>query len=441
MTRPGSTEWFAEKLGDRSANGIALETSALIRSGELAVGAKLPAIRDLAFVLGVSPATVSAAWSELRRQKIIIGRGRNGSWVNDDRYVPKPKRLASSGNYGTDVLDLRNAVPDVDLLPPLAAAMAHGASAQNLNSYVRSRVLPELEEVVRQDWPYEAEAFLSTNGGYDAVYALLHAVVTPGALVAIEDPTAMRLLDIVEDLGARALPVRCDEQGPLPASLAEAMTRKPVAFLFQPRLHSVTGRTMTAERLAALGDVLEGTTALVIEDDGVGDISDGPRISLGGRFPERVVHILSYSKTLGPDLRIAVLSGSKTVVDQVQHYRSFSAGWTSRVLQSATAWLLRDRETQDLLQTARGRYRERRQRIASALRANAVPVADGQSLCIWVPVPSEPFAMVTLAARGIAVNPGSKFSMHPVSHIRVATASLRDRYDEVAEAIVLGCQS
>ena len=143
--------WFAEKLTDRTIRGIAIETRALIRTGALPVGTKLPPIRDLAFALGISPATISEAWSELRRQKIISGRGRNGTWVSGDRFVAKPQRLGSSGNYGEGTLNLTAAVPDVHLLPPLANAMAYGASAENLNSYERSRILPELEEAVRNN--------------------------------------------------------------------------------------------------------------------------------------------------------------------------------------------------------------------------------------------------------------------------------------------------
>ena len=118
------------------------------------------------------------------------------------------------------MLDLTSAVPDAALLPPLAEAMAYGASAENLNSYERSRILPEFEEAVRKTWPYEPEAFLATNGGYNAVYTLIQALVMPGASVAIEDPTAMRLLDILEDLGVQIIPVQCDREGPLPDSLS-----------------------------------------------------------------------------------------------------------------------------------------------------------------------------------------------------------------------------
>ncbi len=437
MSENRDAAWFAEKLNDRTIRGIALETSALIRAGALPVGTKLPPIRDLAFALGISPATLSEAWSELRRQKIISGRGRNGTWVSGDRFINQPARLASAGHYGDHVLDLTSAGPDVRLLPQLEAAMAYGASAANLNSYERSRILPELEAAVRKTWPYEPEALLATNGGYNAVYTLINALVMPGAAVAIEDPTGMRLLDILEDRGARIIPVRCDEEGPLASSLEEAMKYRPVAFVFQPRLHSVTGQSVSAARMAKLAEILRDKDTLIVEDDGVADISAAPRQSMGHLYPDRVIHILSFSKTHGPDLRLAVLSSSRAIVDQIQSYRSFSAGWTSRILQSAAAWLLRDPATEACLDHARNVYVERRAALIDALNEREVPALQGAGLCAWIPISSEPFAMVTLAARGIAVNPGAKFSILPSSHLRVVTATLSERLEEVADAIAL----
>ncbi|MBA1155989.1 PLP-dependent aminotransferase family protein [Microvirga mediterraneensis] len=429
--------WFAEKLNDRTIRGIALETRALIRAGVLTVGTKLPPIRDLAFALGVSPATISEAWSELRRQNIISGRGRNGTWVSGDRFVAKPNRLGSSGNYGEGILNLTAAVPDVRLLPPLAEAMAYGASAENLNSYERNRILPELEEEVRRTWPYEPEAFLATNGGYNAVYTLVHALLPPGASVAIENPTGMRILDILEDRGVRIVPVECDDEGPLPASLDGALKTKPAAFIFQPRLHSVTGQSVSRKRLETLAGILKDVDTLIVEDDGVGDISAAPRHSMGIHFPNRVIHILSFSKTHGPDLRLAVLSSSRAIVEQIQSYRSFSAGWTSRILQGATAWLLRDPATRDSIDHARTIYHSRRAHLVNALQQRGVMAMHGEGLCAWVPVSSEPFAMVTLAAHAIAAQPGAKFSNLPTCHLRIATATLSDRYESVADSIAL----
>lgn len=432
---------MAALITRRTARGIAVETSALIRSGAIPVGARLPTVRALAFALGVSPATVSEAWSELRRQKMITGRGRQGAWVIGDSVAPRPARMASVGLFREDSLNLSLAGPDPDLLPPLARALAHGAAAENLNSYARTPILGELRDAVEPRWPYPAEMFLATNGGYNAVYAALHALVMPGAAVAIEDPTAMRLLDILEDLGAEIIPVTRDAEGPVSAALAEALRRKPTAFLYQPRTHSVTGQHVTPRRLAELARVLERSDALIIEDDGVGDVSPRPPVSLGTAFPDRVLHILSFSKSLGPDLRLAVASGSREMIRQIQSYRSFSAGWTSRLLQAAASWLLNDPATLGQVAAARSAYGDRREALRRALDAHGIAAPEGEGLCLWVPVRSEQFALVTLAARGIAVLPGSKCSLRQPNHIRVGTSMLKDRHDLVAEAIALAAQS
>lgn len=431
-------DWFAGRLGDRTARGIARETAALIRNGVLPVGSKLPPVRDIAYALGVSPATVSMAWSDLRRHRIIDGRGRNGSWIMTDRFTARPERHMSGGNYGPGIFNLAIAEPDVALLPPLGAALAHGAAAERLNSYERVRILPELEAAVRQDWPYEPGALLATNGGYNAIYTLLHALVRPGVPVAIEDPTALRLLDILEDLNVPILPVGCDEEGPLPQALAKALEQRPAAFIFQPRVHSVTGALMSAERLEALGDVLAGADVLIIEDDGIGDICEAPRISLGRRFPDRVIHILSFSKTHGPDLRLAVLSSSATLVEQIQSYRSFSSGWTSRILQGATAWLLRDPATTAIVAKARSVYKRRRELLAAELDRRGVAVDAGHGLSVLIPVAQESYAMVTLASRGIAVHAGAKFSLGRTSSVRLATSILPEgKAAQVAASVTL----
>ncbi|KRA03952.1 GntR family transcriptional regulator [Rhizobium sp. Root564] len=429
--------WLAERITNKTIRGIALETSALVRAGVLPVGTRLPAMRDLAYELGVSPATISEAWSELRQQKIISGRGRNGTWVCAERFIAKPERLASAGHYGANVLDLSMAVPDQALLPPLAKAMVYATSVGDLNSYARSRIVPELRDAIAGDWPYEPEAFLAINGGYNGVYTTLRALVRPGSVVAVEHPTAMRLLDILEDLGVKIVPVLSDSEGPLPASLSQALAERPAAFLFQPRLHSVTGQTVNLQRIEALGDVLAESDTLIIEDDGLADISAERPFSLGKRFPDRTVRIVSFSKTLGPDLRLAVLSGSASIVEQIQSYRAFSAGWTSRVLQAAVAWLIRDEETSQIVAAARATYQERRDTLARELRERGVQTMPGSGLCLWVPVQSEPFAMVTLAARNIAVVSGNKFSILPSAHIRVATSKLTSGHAQVAEAIAL----
>lgn len=432
--------WLASRLGERSARSIARETGALIRSGELPVGCQLPTVRELAQLLGVSPATVSEAWKTLRRQKIVEGAGRRGLRVSASHVAARPERMASIAHYDPGVLDLSRAIPDPALLPDLGPAMAAGARAGNLNSYERERILPDLEAILRRDWPWEAGGMLAVNGGYNGIYTALHALLRPGALVAVEHPTPMRLLDILEDMAVTILPVERDAQGPCPDRLAVALAQRPAAFLYQPRVNGVTGELLGAERLRQLGDELAGSNALIIEDDGVGDLASVPRQSLGARFPDRVIHVLSFSKSLGPDLRLGVLAASAATVEEIQSFRLFSSGWTSRILQGAACWLLSSEEARAKVEAARNVYRARRDALAEGLRGVGIAVSSGEGLCLTAQVAVESYAMVTLAAHGIAVQPGSKSSLGRTDYIRIATGVLSEGHlPRVVRAVGLAC--
>ncbi|MCB2130567.1 MAG: PLP-dependent aminotransferase family protein [Rhodobacteraceae bacterium] len=434
-------ETLAGLLTDRTARGIARDTTRLIRAGTLATGTRMPPLRDLAYVMGISPGTLSGAWKELRRLNVLSGRGRNGTFICGSSLTPRPSRYSAQGVFAEGVLDLTMASPDPALLPPVDRALAHGARAEGLNSYHRVRILPELERALRHTWPNKGGTMLAVNGGYNGVYLALHALVPQGSVVAIERPAPMRLLDILDDLGAMIVEVASDRHGPDPRSLAAALATRPTAFIFQPVLSAVTGHYCTPERMRELGDVLAGSETLVIEDDGFGALAIAPAQSLADRFPDRVVHVRSFSKSLGPDLRMAVLGASESIVEQIQSYRSFSTGWTSRILQASVAWLLNDADTRAAVGHAGKLYAERRNALAGELRRRGIDVGDGGGLCLFAPVQSETFALITLAAHGIAAISSDNFALEPSGHIRCATSRLAGKnVVEVANAICRAAQ-
>lgn len=430
---------FVGHIQERTIRGIATATAALIRSGEIEIGAQLPPVRELAEVLGVSPATVSAAWSQLRKQKVIAGTGRNGVWVCGNQLNPRPIRFEKIGNFGTHIIaDLTLSVPDPLLLPDLTEPLLQGAQVRNLNSYQREPISPQLEEAVRHRWPYRADAFLVADGGFDAMHSTLQSLIAPGSVVAIEDPTAARLLDMLDNLSAQILPVACDDEGPLPGVLADALRQKPTAFIYQPRTHSATGSSVSKRRREELAALLENTSTLIVEDDGIGELASHPAYSLGRQFPDRTIHVQSFSKAYGPDLRLAVLSSSREIVQQIQSFRNFGAGWSSRILQQALAWLLTDAKTQQQLEKNRAIYAQRREALRLALMQRGLHLTKKEGLSLWLQVPSEQFALVTLAARGIAVLPGERCRIGGQQHIRVSTSILPpEQVDIVADALII----
>ncbi|MEO3789783.1 PLP-dependent aminotransferase family protein [Nonomuraea sp. B10E15] len=428
--------WLAERIGEPSARGIATVLTDLIRQGTVTADTRLPTVRALARELRVSSGTVAEAWSELRRHGMIRTDRRRGTVVLGPPDVPRPIRYERIGHFGDRLaIDLAIASPDPALLPPLESALAAAARTDRLNDYTRETITPRLRAAVEPDWPFAAQGWLAVGGGYEGVQLLCQTAALPGDRIAIEEPTAARLLDILETIGVQIIPVACDEDGPLPGALDRALRARPVAFVYQPRGQSPCGHAVTPERSAELAALLEPTATLIVEDDGIGELSVSPMVSMGTRFPDRTVLVRSYSKSHGPDLRIAIVGGAAEAVERVRVLRSFGTGWTSRILQDALAHLLGDAAARAGVERARDTYAGRRARLAAELSARGVRTGGRDGLVLWVPVREESAALVTLAAHGISAAPGSRYVIDPAPapHLRLATARLTDDPGELAE--------
>lgn len=53
----------------------------LVATGDLAVGSRLPTVRQLAADLGIAPGTVARAYRELEAEGTLVTRGRHGTHV------------------------------------------------------------------------------------------------------------------------------------------------------------------------------------------------------------------------------------------------------------------------------------------------------------------------------------------------------------------------
>ncbi len=438
------TEWLASKLVDRSAHGIAARITQLVSSGEIAPGARLPAVRDFAALIGVSPGTVSAAWGVLRRQRLIEGQGRQGAWVAGVLRARGPRRFENVTQYwATDVLDLSFASPDPQLLPDLRTALASAPEDPDVNSYRREPITPALRSAVEPEWPFPAEDWLAVSGGYEGLRLVFTSLVMPEDPVAVGDPSAPRIIDILDDLGARIVPVATDAEGPLPQSLAAALRRHPVLFVYEPRASSRLGASLTPARRDQLADVLAPATTLILEDDGFGSLGERPLVSVGERFPERTVLVRSYSKTHGPDLRTAVMGGRAELVLRARALMQFGAGWVSRHLQNALAHMLTAPQYVAAVESARATYRARRERLVALIRDGGAEVIGHDALNIAVRVRSEQQALLVLASRGIAADPGSaaQIVQHTPPFIRIGVGLPIPSETEVAEAIALASKA
>ena len=414
---------IAANITDRSARGIAATIGRMVTAGELSVGTRLPTVRQLSRSLGVSPTTVGEAWKTLADVGAIETLGRNGTVVRQPTGPGGPRRYrriaADSDHRGHFALDLSTGTPDSSLLPDLSGALAHVSTRTLTSSYLDQPVLPELEEALRERWPFVPEEITVVDGAMDALDRIAQVVVRLGDRVIVEHPTFPPLLDLLEQIGVEVIGVPTDDEGIEIDGLTDALRRSPTALFLQPRAQNPTGVNMSASRARAVARAIEASdvaeSITIIEDDHAGDIASGDLNSIGRHLPGRTVHIRSYSKSHGPDLRLAAVGGAGDVISRAANRRLLGPGWSSRILQAVLLELLDDERTLNTLRESRDEYARRRRTVVEILSERNVRTTGTDGINLWMWVADERSALLALAAQGIGAAPGEPFMVleHP----------------------------
>jgi DNA-binding transcriptional MocR family regulator len=403
-----------------TAKEISASVEAGVRGGQLVPGERLPAVRELADQLRVSPTTVAAAYGDLRRRGITAGAGRAGTRV---RGAPP----VSSRGYLTvpaGTRDLITGGPDLDLLPGLPARPA----ARPGRMYAQAPVAPRLRRLAAEQLAadgIDTTSLLVTGGAMDGIERVLATWLTPSDRVIIEDPGHAVTYDLVAAMGYTAVPVPVDNLGAQPGELAAALARGAGAVIMTPRAQSATGAAWDAERTAEIGAVLRRYPSVgVIEDDHAGPVAGVPAFSVSAGFPGRWVTIRSVSKSLGPDLRLAVLAGDEATVARVAGRQALGTGWVSYQLQELVADLWSDPSVTQALRTAAGVYAGRGEALRSALRDYGITASGRSGFTCWVRVLDEDGVASSLAEAGWAVAPGQRFRIAAPPGVRISFSTL-----------------
>jgi DNA-binding transcriptional MocR family regulator len=403
-----------------------------IASGGLLPATRLPAVRDLASALEVSPATVAAAYRTLKQRGFVVAERGRGTSVS---ALP-PVRVRAAAELPAGVRDLASGNPDPALLPPLAGPLTRVDPTHRL--YGGPAKLPGLASHATAQ--FNADGIdgdvAITGGALDAIERALQTQLRPGDRVVLEDPNWPRITDLVHALGLTVEPVAVDEQGLDPDGLEHALRRGSRALITTPRGQNPTGAAVDPARGRALRAVLaRHADVLAIEDDYVAQVAGASYVPT--HVPEgRWVVVRSLSKVLGPDLRLALVAGDPLTISRIEGRQRLGPGWASHILQQIAMQLLRKQATAKLLLRAEHVYAERRRALRSALAARGIETAGSTGLGVWVPLADEAATVRELLAQGWAVSPGERYRHRSAPGIRITTADLEpDEAERLADAL------
>ncbi|MFE7551292.1 aminotransferase-like domain-containing protein [Streptomyces gardneri] len=285
---------------------------------------------------------------------------------------------------------------------------------------------PELRTAVAarltdRDLPTDPDDLLITTGSQQALTLLTTALVEPGGVVLVEDPCYLAALQTFAFAGARVVPVPTDDQGIIPAALEEIAAREKATLLYIiPTFQNPTGRTLPAERRAAVAEAAARHGFWIVEDDPYGELRyDGHRVPAIAADPtaaDRTVLLGSFSKVMAPGLRLGFLRAPAGLRRACVIAKQAADLHTSSIDQAAAARYLRDSDLDAHVAGMRAAYQERRDAMLEGLPA-ALPEGSRWNrpeggMFIWVNLPEGHDAtalLKTAVGHEVAYVPGAPF--------------------------------
>jgi DNA-binding transcriptional MocR family regulator len=404
------------------AGAISASVETLIETALVTPGTSLPPVRELARHLGVSPTTVAAAYRDLQLRGLVVAAGRRGTRVAArSPLVQKAPALVPAGTR-----DLTQGNPDARLLPDLGRALESLRPRQHL--YGEPSQNPVLLELAAADLAADGlpvDFLLVVGGALDGIERTLVARLRPGDRVAVEDPGYPAIHDLLLTLGLVPEPLPVDDRGYLPEAMEGALRGPLAAVICTPRAQNPTGGALDEKRARELRGLLRAREdVLVIEDDHAGPVAGPPLSTLCSAPRERWAFVRSVSKSLGPDLRLAMMAGDAQTVARVEARQRLGAGWVSHLLQDLVVTLWTEPEVRALLDAARDAYALRRSALIDALKEHGMAAQGRSGFNVWIPVPDEQAASRRLLDAGWALAAGEHFRHRTAPGIRASIGSL-----------------
>ena len=395
-------------LLDRSrAETLAVQIVEQIRSGiaegRVAPGTRLPSSRRLADQLQVARNTVIRAYEMLEDENLVESRPASGIFATapparppaapaavsplSTRAGPAPppiargparvQRLADT-SAGRLTYDFFPGRPDASLFPVktwrrLIQASLSGGFRAGVTRYSDPAGLIVLRSAIASHlaaWRgivTDPGRVIIVSGTQEGLSIVARLFVEPGSMAVVENPCHQGATFALEAAGAQILRLPVDDDGLMTDRLPE---RSAVLAYVTPSHQFPTGATLSPDRRSALLGWARRRGACIVEDDGDSDYHyDSPPLpAIAAAAPDCTIYLGSFSKSLGPGLRLGYMVVPPALVDAAIATKTLLNNGNGWLDQNVLAEFIRSGSFVAHLMRCRARYRDSRDTAIAALR-------------------------------------------------------------------------
>ncbi|MFH1755380.1 MAG: PLP-dependent aminotransferase family protein [Candidatus Latescibacterota bacterium] len=312
---------------------------------------------------------------------------------------------------------------------------------------------------VFEEVPYLGDdEIMITVGSTNGIYYFTRTLINPGEYVICEAPGFPGSLAAMAACGARMIGVEMDDLGMMPGQLRRTVKqlrdqRKLVKFIYViPEFQNPSGRTMDLARRRAIIEIAGEFNLPILEDQPYRELRfSGERIMTlwdlartEFKDPKIVTIAKSFSKILGPGLRLGFAAGPPEMIGQMVKWAQKVNVSPDCATQRVTARFIEKGYMRSHIATIIDLYRPRRDAMLASLKENMPEgvtwVAPEGGMFLWLTFPQEidtDKLFERAVKKQVAFIPGSKF--YPKGIVKTNEIRLNFSYPDV-EQIQKGIQ-
>jgi 2-aminoadipate transaminase len=454
---------------------------ALVHTGELRTGDRIPASRELAQHLGVHRTTVANAYAELESEGLIRGHVGRGTFICGavtKQFAPPPRSNGDGGPMRWEALfaeergdeGLSRVMPEI---PQGAIAFTDARPSEEFfpveeirkccNAVLRGegrRVLrlgstdgyeplkrTLIEMLQEEGLEVRNEQLLITDGCQQSLDLLCKAFLRPGDSVAIENPAYPGAISILAAARVRTLavnveasPKRTGYAGIGLDALETVLMQNRVKFLVvTPDFHNPTGTSLPVAQRRRLLEIAGHYQVPVIEDAIYGRIrlrgNSTPSLKALDRSGT-VIQIDSFSKIAFPGLRVGWCIGAESAIERLRLVKQSTDLHTDQLAQATLAEFIRRgylaRHNAKMKKVYRSRLEAMEEALGKFMPEGTTWTHPDGGMSLWVTLPPGFDAAelsIHLKERGVFFVPGRYFYVQnpQPNTLRLGFASIEEK--------------
>ncbi|MET9627610.1 PLP-dependent aminotransferase family protein [Lentzea sp. NPDC006480] len=348
-----------------------------------------------------------------------------------------------------EVISFAGGLPAPELFDQdgLRAAYDHALRDRSVLQYAPTEGNPALRSLISDRLTARGlptSDVLITTGSQQALALVATALLEPGAVVAVEEPTYLAALQCFQMAGARIVPVAADADGmDISALRSVVASSRPSMLYLVPTFANPTGRTLSSSRRAEIAELASEHGFWVVEDDPYSELRyRGAAVAPLASISDRTIYLGSFSKIGSPGMRLGWLRAPASLLRTLTIVKQAADLHTSTVDQAACASYLTHNDLDAHVARLCAAYGERRSAMISAL-PGAFP--DGTTwtdpdggMFVWLRLPGSVDSAELLKealTHDVAFVPGAPFYAVAPDHSTLRMSFTSNTPEEIAEGM------